>query len=190
MGRRGTFKALTTAIPSSSTFSREARIFKHSFPNLKTFFLTVCRTKSTFLLAVSASVSSGSYRHQDIGESVLSFHLPDSVLGAWHPSVKKADKYPIELSFWGRQTIKPERVRSSVSNFWWELAKKKKKKKEKTSRAWIVPYSSPWIVPYLGYSMAPHSSTLAWKIPWMEKPGKLQSMGSLGVRHDWSNLAT
>ena len=28
--------------------------------------------------------------------------------------------------------------------------------------------------------MAPHSSTLAWKIPWMEKPGRLQSMGSLG----------
>ena len=33
-------------------------------------------------------------------------------------------------------------------------------------------------------SMAPHSSTLAWKIPWMEEPGKLQSMGSLRVRHD------
>ena len=31
--------------------------------------------------------------------------------------------------------------------------------------------------------MAPHSSTLAWKIPWMEKPGRLQSMGSLRVRH-------
>ena len=33
--------------------------------------------------------------------------------------------------------------------------------------------------------MAPHSSTLAWKIPWMEEPGGLQSMGSLRVRHDW-----
>ena len=30
-----------------------------------------------------------------------------------------------------------------------------------------------------------HSSTLVWKIPWMEEPGMLQSMGSLGVRHDW-----
>ena len=30
----------------------------------------------------------------------------------------------------------------------------------------------------------PHSSTLAWKIPWMEEPGGLQSMGSLRVRHD------
>ena len=31
--------------------------------------------------------------------------------------------------------------------------------------------------------MAPHSSTLAWKIPWMEEPGGLQSMGSRRVRH-------
>ena len=34
--------------------------------------------------------------------------------------------------------------------------------------------------------MAPHSSTLAWKIPRMEEPGGLQSMGSLRVRHDWA----
>ena len=33
-------------------------------------------------------------------------------------------------------------------------------------------------------AMAPHSSTLAWKIPWMEEPGRLQSMGSLRVGHD------
>ena len=32
--------------------------------------------------------------------------------------------------------------------------------------------------------MASHSSTLAWKIPWMEEPGSLQSMGSLGVGHN------
>ena len=32
--------------------------------------------------------------------------------------------------------------------------------------------------------MEPHSSTLAWKIPWTEKPGRLQSMGSQRVRHD------
>ena len=34
-------------------------------------------------------------------------------------------------------------------------------------------------------AMAPHSSTLAWKIPWMEEPGRLQSMGSLRVGHAW-----
>ena len=32
--------------------------------------------------------------------------------------------------------------------------------------------------------MAPHSSTLAWKIPWMEEPGSLQSTGSLRVGHN------
>ena len=35
-------------------------------------------------------------------------------------------------------------------------------------------------------AMAPHSSTLAWKIPWTEEPGKLQSMGSLRVGHNWA----
>ena len=34
--------------------------------------------------------------------------------------------------------------------------------------------------------MATHSSTLAWQIPWTEEPGRLQSMGSLGVRHDFT----
>ena len=37
-------------------------------------------------------------------------------------------------------------------------------------------------------AMAPHSSTLAWKIPWTEEPDGLQSMGSLQVGHDWSDL--
>ena len=34
--------------------------------------------------------------------------------------------------------------------------------------------------------MATHSSTFAWKVPWMEEPGGLQSMGSLRVGHDWA----
>ena len=39
--------------------------------------------------------------------------------------------------------------------------------------------------PYLvEKAMAPHSSTLAWKIPWMEEPSRLQSMRSLRVGHD------
>ena len=33
-------------------------------------------------------------------------------------------------------------------------------------------------------AMTPHSSTLAWKIPWTEEPGRLQSMGSQRVGHD------
>ena len=37
--------------------------------------------------------------------------------------------------------------------------------------------------------LATHSSTLAWRIPGMEEPGRLLSMGSHRVGHDWSNLA-
>ena len=36
--------------------------------------------------------------------------------------------------------------------------------------------------------MATHSSTLTWKIPWTEEPGRLQSMGSQRLRHDWATL--
>ena len=35
-------------------------------------------------------------------------------------------------------------------------------------------------------AMAPHSRTLAWKIPWTEEPGRLQSMGLLRVEHNWA----
>ena len=38
-------------------------------------------------------------------------------------------------------------------------------------------------------AMAPHSSTLAWKIPWTGEPGRLPSMGSHRVGHDWGDLA-
>ena len=40
------------------------------------------------------------------------------------------------------------------------------------------------LLPCMEKAMAPHSSTLAWKIPWTEEPGRLQSMGSLRVGHD------
>ena len=39
-------------------------------------------------------------------------------------------------------------------------------------------------------AMATHSSTLAWKIPWMEETGRLQSMGSQRVGHDWATSLT
>ena len=46
---------------------------------------------------------------------------------------------------------------------------------------WILYTSTTWEG---DKAMASHSSTLAWKIPWMEEPGGLQSMGSLGVEYD------
>ena len=48
----------------------------------------------------------------------------------------------------------------------------------------ILPKYDPSYSLTLEKAMAPHSSTLAWKIPWTEEPGRLQSMGSLGVGHD------
>ena len=46
--------------------------------------------------------------------------------------------------------------------------------------------SIPGLEGLLEKEMATHSSTLAWKIPWMEEPGTLQSMGSQRVGHDWA----
>ena len=40
------------------------------------------------------------------------------------------------------------------------------------------------VILYSEKAMAPHSSALAWKIPWMEEPGRLQSMGSQRGGHD------
>ena len=50
----------------------------------------------------------------------------------------------------------------------------------------IVPYLMNFSIICSEKAMAPHSSTLAWKIPWMEEPCRLQSMGSRRVRNDWA----
>ena len=43
-----------------------------------------------------------------------------------------------------------------------------------------------FIIVKMEKAMAPHSSILAWKIPWTEEPGRLESMGSQRVGHDWA----
>ena len=45
---------------------------------------------------------------------------------------------------------------------------------------------SHFLIPIPEKAMAPHSSTLAWNIPWTEEPGGLQSMGFRRVGHDWA----
>ena len=50
---------------------------------------------------------------------------------------------------------------------------------------WELDYKESW-APKTEKAVAPHSSTLAWNIPRMEEPGRLQSMESLRVGHDWA----
>ena len=74
-------------------------------------------------------------------------------------------------------------------------------KLQKANERFLYPYSWPFLqfnlqdlkgfksvclYPAWEKAMATHSRTLAWKIPWMEEPGRLQSMESLRVGHDWA----
>ena len=57
---------------------------------------------------------------------------------------------------------------------------------KRLSRMWETQVPSLGQEDPLEKEMAIHSSTIAWKIPWTEEPGSLQSMGSQRVRHDWA----
>ena len=63
-------------------------------------------------------------------------------------------------------------------------------KQSLTKHQWVCIYLSNRIISLTlvpeEKAMAPHSSTLAWKIPWTDEPGGLQSMGLLRVGHDWA----
>ena len=63
----------------------------------------------------------------------------------------------------------------------------RKEKKKKEIEIYIYKHIYLYTTAYvLEKAMAPHSSTLAWKIPWTEEPGRRKSMGSHRVRHDWA----
>ena len=69
---------------------------------------------------------------------------------------------------------------------WCTYSACKLNKQDDNIQPWRTPFPI-WnqLVSVTEKAMAPHSSTLAWKIPWAEEPGRLQSMGSLRVGHDW-----
>ena len=69
-----------------------------------------------------------------------------------------------------------EKVMYCINLLHWQ-AWKEKKQKQKQTIGREVP---------LEKEMATHSSTLGWKIPWTEEPGRLQLMGSQRVGHDWA----
>ena len=78
------------------------------------------------------------------------------------------------------QTLPPQQQQRTTTDTWGMLGIHTKR----------FPFlSSSFKFKYIFHSekaMAPHSSTLAWKIPRTEEPGRLQSMGSLRVRHNWA----
>ena len=69
---------------------------------------------------------------------------------------------------------------SPFFSFWWF------RKMNGIITQWFWNVYSLYLLRPLEKAMASHSSTLAWKIPWMEEPGRLQSMGSLRIGHDWA----
>ena len=72
---------------------------------------------------------------------------------------------------------------------WWAIVHRVKKSWTQLKRLSMYASCRIWvyqIITFYTKAMATHSSTLAWKIPWMEEPGGLQSMGSWRVRHDWA----
>ena len=73
---------------------------------------------------------------------------------------------------------------SSLAKETWEW-KKGKVRVRCTMKADIYQNLHPGLNSAMEKAMATHSSTLAWKISWMEEPGRLQSMGSRRVRQDW-----
>ena len=106
---------------------------------------------------------------------------------------KKISFWVVLQSRWNRSALLMLKVQ--ISRWWWLSAQELK-----TNTGWLSPYVlmllaaikqslswlENWIILGLGMekAMAPHSSTLAWKIPWTEEPGRLQFMGSLRVGHD------
>ena len=97
---------------------------------------------------------------------------------AWHAAVRGVSKSQTQLSDWNELNWTELSIlkwgflggsggKEPICNEWdwvWSLGQEDPQEKE----------------------MATHSSVLAWRIPWTEKPGRLQSMGSQSVRHNWA----
>ena len=80
-----------------------------------------------------------------------------------------------------KQKRQKKRKARTISPHWFPLVAQRVKRLLALWETWVrsLGQEDP-----LEIEMSTHSSTLAWKIPWTEKPGRLQSIRSLGVRHD------
>ena len=84
-----------------------------------------------------------------------------------------------------KQFKKWDSIKRCLRKFWASLVAQTVKRLSAMQETPVRSLS--WEDP-LEKAMAPHSSTLAWKIPWMEEPDRRQSMGSLRVGHDWATF--
>ena len=77
------------------------------------------------------------------------------------------------------------RVSNTILCTWASLENQMVKNPPEIEETWVWPLGQE---DSLEKGMAPHSSTLAWRIPWTEEPGGLQSMGLQRVRHYWATI--
>ena len=97
---------------------------------------------------------------------------------AWHATAHGVAKSWTRLSDWTELTVFIAAL--------FTIVKIRKQSNCQRMNEWIQKLWCIYIYIYTEKAMAAHSSTLAWKIPWMEEPGRLQPMGSLRVRYDWA----
>ena len=104
------------------------------------------------------------YKLNKQGDNIQPWHIPFPI---WNQSVVPCPV--VTVASWPAYRFLKRQIRLSGIPISWRIFQ------------FIVIYTVK-----VEKAMAPHSSTLAWKIPWTEEPGRLQSIGSLRVGHDWA----
>ena len=95
----------------------------------------------------------------------------------WRAAIHRVAKSRTRLSDWTEETLKASQVALVVKN-------PPAVPETQEMQVWFLGQEDP-----LEEEMATYSSVLAWKIPWTEEPGRLQSIGLHRIRHNWSNWA-
>ena len=121
---------------------------------------------------------------------ILSFiSLPNTPLGFSDSSVCKESSWNAgDAGFIPKSEISAqERIDYPLQYSWGSPVASLVKNLPEMWQTWV--WSLGWD-DLLEKEMATRANTLAWRIPWTEEPGRLQSMGSQRVRYNWSDLAT